>query len=154
MSNLDDINKLMKDMMGNFPFDTIGVEKAFKSSALLNEKLANVALDAASKSTEISTTWAKNTLGKLQVVSSAKEEPANKGQTEYKVRWKGYSPADDTWESEESLASAMVLVREFEEKRRQKAAMLPPPVITSVQKLLSYIKTRPEVLTLNTHTTV
>ena len=77
MSNLDDINKLMKDMMGNFPFDTVGVEKAFKSSALLNEKLANVALDAASKSTEISTTWAKNTIGKLQAVSSAKEEPAN-----------------------------------------------------------------------------
>ena len=37
MSNLDDINKLMKDMMGNFPFDTVVVEKAFKSSALLNE---------------------------------------------------------------------------------------------------------------------
>ena len=55
MSNLDDINKLMKDMMGNFPFDTVGVEKTFKSSALLNEKLANVALEAASKSTEIST---------------------------------------------------------------------------------------------------
>ena len=50
MSNLDDINKLMKDMMGNFPFDTVGVEKTFKSSALLNEKLANVALEAASKS--------------------------------------------------------------------------------------------------------
>ena len=29
MSNLDDINKLMKDMMGNFPFDTVGVEKTF-----------------------------------------------------------------------------------------------------------------------------
>ena len=77
MSNLDDINKLMKDMMGNFPFDTVGVEKTFKSSALLNEKLANVALEAASKSTEISTVWAKNTIGKLQAVSSAKEEPAN-----------------------------------------------------------------------------
>ena len=34
MSNLDDINKLMKDMIGNFPIDTVGVEKAFKSSAI------------------------------------------------------------------------------------------------------------------------
>ncbi|MEK9915137.1 MAG: phasin family protein, partial [Paracoccaceae bacterium] len=49
----------------------------FKSSALLNQKLANIALEAASKSTEISTAWAKDTIGKLQAVSSAKEEPAN-----------------------------------------------------------------------------
>ena len=40
----------MQNMMGNFPFDTVGVDKTFKSSALLNEQLANVALEAASKS--------------------------------------------------------------------------------------------------------
>ena len=78
--------------------------------------------------------------------NDGEEDPAKKGLTEYKVRWKGYSPEDDTWESEESLGSAMALVREFEEKRRLKAAMQPPPVITSMQKLLGFIKTRPEVL--------
>ncbi len=78
-------------------------------------------------------------------VNDGKEEPGKKGRTEYKVRWKGYSPADDTWEGEDSLGSALELVSQFEEKRRLKAAMVPPPVITSMQKLLSFIKTRPEV---------
>ena len=58
MSNLGDMNKLIKDMMGNFPFDTVAIEKAVKKSASLNEKLANLALDAAGTSTEISTSWA------------------------------------------------------------------------------------------------
>ena len=34
MSNLGDMNKLMKDMMGNFPFDTVAIEKAVKKSKL------------------------------------------------------------------------------------------------------------------------
>ena len=62
MSNLGDMNKLMKDMMGNFPFDTVAIEKAVKKSASLNEKLANLALDAAGTSTEIATSWAGRTL--------------------------------------------------------------------------------------------
>ena len=77
MTKVGEINKLMKDIMWNFTFENVGIEKAFKNSAVLNEKLLNVALEAASKSTEISTAWAKNTIGKLQAVSSAKEEPAN-----------------------------------------------------------------------------
>jgi hypothetical protein len=85
MANLGEINRLTKDIIGNFPFDSVGIEKAFKNSAVLNEKLLNVALEAAGKSTEISTDWAKNTFGKLQEMSVAKDDPADyaKAMTEF-----------------------------------------------------------------------
>lgn len=79
MSNLGDMNKLMKDMMGNFPFDTVAIEKAVKKSASLNEKLANLALDAAGTSTEISTSWANETVDKFRVIAEAKDEPVDYG---------------------------------------------------------------------------
>ena len=79
MSNLGDMNKLMKDMMGNFPFDTVAIEKAVKKSASLNEKLANLALEAAGTSTEITTSWANETFDKFRVSAKAKDEPLDYG---------------------------------------------------------------------------
>ena len=79
MSIFGDMNKLMQDMMGNFPFDTVAIEKAVKKSASLNEKLANLALDAAATSTEISTSWANETFDKLRVTSEAKDESVGYG---------------------------------------------------------------------------
>ena len=61
-------------------FDGFSSCRLKKNDALLNEKLLNVALEAAGKSTEISTDWAKNTLGKLQEMSVAKDEPADYAQ--------------------------------------------------------------------------
>ena len=83
MSNLGDMNKLMKDMMGNFPFDTVDIEKAVKKSASLNEKLVNLALDAAGTSTEISTSWANETVDKFRVIAEAKDEPVD-----YAKQWR------------------------------------------------------------------
>ena len=79
MSNLGDMNKLMKDMMGNFPFDTVAIEKAVKKSASLNEKLAKLALDAAGTSTEISTSWANETFDRLRVTVESKDEQVDYG---------------------------------------------------------------------------
>ena len=79
MLNLGDMNKLVKDMMGNFPFDTIANGKVVKKSASLNEKLANLALDAAGTSTEISTSWANETFDRLQVTLESKDEPVDYG---------------------------------------------------------------------------
>ena len=79
MSNLGDMNKLVKDMMGNFPFDTIANGKVVKKSASLNEKLANLALDAAGTSTEISTAWANETFDRLRVTVETKDEPVDYG---------------------------------------------------------------------------
>mgnify|MGYP003325220016 CR=1 FL=1 len=79
MSNYGDMNKLMVDMMGNFSFDTVGIEKAVKKSASLNEKLANLALDAAGTSTEISTSWANETFDRFRVTAETKDEPVDYG---------------------------------------------------------------------------
>ena len=72
-----DMTTMFKDIMGAFPVDTTAMQDAFKTTASLNEKLATVALEAADKSTEISTKWTKDTISKLQEMSKAKAEPAD-----------------------------------------------------------------------------
>ena len=77
MAKTQDMTAMLKDMMGAFPVDTSALEDAFKNTASLNEKLAGVALDAAEKSSEISSKWTKDTLAKLADMSKAKAEPAD-----------------------------------------------------------------------------
>ncbi|MEO0750748.1 MAG: phasin, PhaP [Pseudomonadota bacterium] len=77
MAKAQDMNAVLKDMMGAFPVDTKAMEDAFKTQAALSEKLSGVALEAAEKSAEISGTWAKTTLSKLTEVTKAKTEPAD-----------------------------------------------------------------------------
>jgi hypothetical protein len=72
-----DYTKMMKDMMGAFPVDMTAMQDAFKTQATLSEKLSKVALEAADKSTEISTKWTKDTLAKFGDMSVAKEDPAD-----------------------------------------------------------------------------
>ncbi len=72
-----DFTAVMKDMMGAFPVDTKAMEDAFKTTASMNEKLSAVALEAADKSIELSTSWTKSTLAKLADMSKAKAEPAD-----------------------------------------------------------------------------
>lgn len=77
MAKAQDINTVMKDIMGAFPVDTKAMEDAFKNQAALNEKLSGVALTAAEQSAEISNKWTKETLAKLNDMSKAKAEPAD-----------------------------------------------------------------------------
>ncbi|KMK66796.1 phasin family protein [Puniceibacterium sp. IMCC21224] len=72
-----DFAAMMKDMMGAYPVDTSSMEEAFKTTATLNEKLSQVAIEAVGKSTEISSKWTKETLAKLADMSKAKAEPAD-----------------------------------------------------------------------------
>ncbi|MFN3209308.1 MAG: phasin family protein [Roseovarius sp.] len=72
-----DFNAMMKDMMGAFPVDTKAMEEAFKNQAALSEKMSGVALEAATKSAELSGKWTQDTLTKLQDVTKAKSEPAD-----------------------------------------------------------------------------
>ena len=77
MSKTVDYTKMMKDMMSSFPMDTSAMQDAFKSQAALAEKMSKVALEAAEKSTEVSTKWTKTTLAKVGEMSSVKEDPAD-----------------------------------------------------------------------------
>ncbi|MDJ0631255.1 MAG: Phasin [Rhodobacter sp.] len=72
-----DYTKMMKDMLGAFPVDMTAMQDAFKTSAALSEKMSKVALEAADKSTEISTKWTKETLAKFGEMTVAKEDPAD-----------------------------------------------------------------------------
>jgi hypothetical protein len=77
MAKTQDISVMMKDFMGAFPVDTAAMEDVFKTSATLNEKLSGVALDAASKSLDITSKWSKDTIAKMAEISKAKAEPAD-----------------------------------------------------------------------------
>ncbi len=72
----NDYTKVMQDMMASFPVDTKSMQDAFKTQAALSEKMSKVMIDAAEKSTEVSTKWTKATLAKLGEVSTVKDEPA------------------------------------------------------------------------------
>lgn len=72
-----DYTKMFQDMMSAFPMDVTAMQDAFRTSAALGEKMSKVALEAADKSTEISTKWTKTTLAKLGEVSKAKTEPTD-----------------------------------------------------------------------------
>ncbi len=77
MTKTPDFTKVMQDMMASFPVDASAFQNAFKTQAAFGEKLTSVALEAAQKSTEISSKWAKEALAKLSAASKAKAEPAD-----------------------------------------------------------------------------
>jgi len=72
-----DFTKYVSDMMAAFPVDVSAMNDAFKTSAAMGEKMSKVALDAAEKSTEISSKWTKDTIAKMSDVASVKDEPAD-----------------------------------------------------------------------------
>ena len=77
MAQTQDFSKVMQDMMAAFPMNQSSLQDAFKSSAALTEKMTKVAVEAAEKSTEISTKWTKDTLAKFGVMAKAKDEPTD-----------------------------------------------------------------------------
>lgn len=72
-----DFSKYMNDMMANLPMDMSAFNDAFKTQAALGEKMSKVALEAAEKSTEISSKWTKDTLTKMGDVTKVKDEPTD-----------------------------------------------------------------------------
>ncbi|NCO86387.1 MAG: Phasin [Rhodobacterales bacterium] len=77
MAKTQDYTAVFKDMMGAFPVDTKAFDGMYKSQTALTEKLSAVAIDAATKSTDLSAKWAQDTLAKLAAMSKAKAEPAD-----------------------------------------------------------------------------
>lgn len=77
MTKTPDFTKVFQDMMASFPVDAAAFQNAFKTQAAFTEKFSKVALEAAEKSTEISSKWTKDTLAKLGDIAKAKTEPAD-----------------------------------------------------------------------------
>ncbi len=77
MTKTPDFAKTMQDMMASFPVDASAFQNAFKTQAAFAEKFSKVALEAAEKSTEITSKWAKDSIAKLTDVSKAKTEPTD-----------------------------------------------------------------------------
>lgn len=76
MIKAEDYTKAFKDMMGSFPVDMTAFQDAYKTQATIGEKLSQVALEAADKSTEISTKWTKDTIAKVGTAAKVKEDPS------------------------------------------------------------------------------
>ncbi len=79
MTKTPDFTAMFKDMFAQFPMDTKSMEDAFKNTAALGEKFSAVALDAAAKSTDLSSAWTKSTLDKMTDLSKSKADPAEAG---------------------------------------------------------------------------
>lgn len=77
MAATTDYTKVFQDMMSAFPVDTSAFNDVFKSQAAFNEKFTRVALDAAERSTDISSKWAKDTISQLSDMARVKAEPAD-----------------------------------------------------------------------------
>lgn len=77
MAKTQDFTKMVQDVLTAFPVDASAVQEAFKTSAALGEKMTKVVLEAAEKSTEISSKWTKDAIAKVGEVARAKEEPAD-----------------------------------------------------------------------------
>jgi hypothetical protein len=77
MAKTPDFTKTMQDMMASFPVDANAFQDAFKTSAAMGERMTKVALEAAEKSTEISSAWTKATISKVGALAKTKEEPAD-----------------------------------------------------------------------------
>jgi hypothetical protein len=69
-----DYTKMMQDMMGQFPVDTGAMQDAFRSYAAFGEKMSKVTLEAADKSTEISSKWMKDTIQNMAQATAVKGE--------------------------------------------------------------------------------
>lgn len=77
MSKSQDYTKMMQDFMGAFPVDMSAMQDSWKSYASFGERMSKVALDAAEKSTEISSKWTIDTIGKMGSIAAVKDEPAD-----------------------------------------------------------------------------
>lgn len=77
MAKTNDFTKSMQDMMGAFQMDNAAFKDMFKTQTEMSEKLVKVALEAAEKSTDITSKWAKETFSKVGSLAATKEQPGD-----------------------------------------------------------------------------
>lgn len=76
MTNTAQFTKAFQDAFAAMPFQSTALQDAFKSQAAMGEKLSQVALEAAEKSTELTAKWTGEMLGKFAEVTKVKADPA------------------------------------------------------------------------------
>lgn len=103
MTKPQDFSKVLQDMVSQFPVDTAALKDAYKNSAVLGEKMTKVALEAAEKSNDISSKWAKETIAKFGELSKAKSEP-----TDYTKAFSDFASASAELAAENLAAFAEV----------------------------------------------
>jgi hypothetical protein len=103
MTKPQDFSKVLQDMVSQFPVDTAALKDVYKNSAVLGEKMTKVALEAAEKSNDISSKWAKETIAKFGELSKAKSEP-----TDYTKAFSDFASASAELAAENLAAFAEV----------------------------------------------
>jgi hypothetical protein len=66
-------------------------------------------------------------------VEAIRDSRIHRGQLQYLVRWKGFSPADDTWEPERNVANAPEKLAEFHRAYPSAPRRLPQAVLAGLQ---------------------
>ncbi len=79
MATAQDYTKAFNDMMSAFPVDTSAFTEAFRAQAELGERMSSVAIEAAEKSSEISSNWTRATLSRMGDVTRVKQDPSEYG---------------------------------------------------------------------------
>jgi uncharacterized protein (DUF608 family) len=59
----------------------------------------------------------ENELIEYEVQEIIDQSERENGQQLYRVRWKGYGEQDDTWETEENLQNAKLLLKRFQKRK-------------------------------------
>jgi M-phase phosphoprotein 8 len=62
-------------------------------------------------------------MGKEYVVEAVLDSRKNSGRQEYKIKWKGYSINECTWEPEEHLGNCTELIDRFRRTQREKKSV-------------------------------
>ena len=101
-----DFSKTINEMIAAMPMDMSAFQDGFKTYASFGEKMSKVALEAAEKSTEISTKWTKDTLSKMSDVTVARDEP-----TDYTKAMTDFASAQAEMSAETMAAFAEVAKR-------------------------------------------
>lgn len=69
--------KAFQEAFAAMPFHSQSFQDAFNSQAKIGERLSQVALDAAEKSTELTAKWTSEMLGKFAEATKVKSDPAD-----------------------------------------------------------------------------
>ncbi len=75
MTKSQNPSEIFKEFLASFSIEPKTYEESYRNTAVLNEKLSGVILNAASQSAEISAKWSSDTIEKLAEISKAKSDP-------------------------------------------------------------------------------